>query len=214
MTPACSMFVCAAAVLALLAAEYLGSQPGKWLSKPLASMAFVATAVESGALDSSYGRWLLLGLLLSLLGDVLLLPAHRPRIFRGGVFAFLAAHVAYIAAFLTQPVNLVGTLVAGGMLAFALRAAWRWLRRTLTADLRAAVASYFVVIGTMATLACGMVPAGAPVTVALAALMFAASDLAVARDRFVREDFWNRAWGLPLYYGAQLLLARSIAALS
>jgi hypothetical protein len=29
----------------------------------------------------------------------------------------------------------------------------------------------------------------------------------VARDRFVRHEFANRAWGLPLYYGAQLLIA-------
>jgi hypothetical protein len=29
----------------------------------------------------------------------------------------------------------------------------------------------------------------------------------VARDRFVRHQFLNRAWGLPLYYAAQVLLA-------
>jgi hypothetical protein len=48
--------------------------------------------------------------------------------------------------------------------------------------------------------------------VAMGALAFTASDVSVARDRFVREDFFNRAWGLPLYYCAQLLLALSPAA--
>jgi hypothetical protein len=43
---------------------------------------------------------------------------------------------------------------------------------------------------------------------------FAASDVSVARDRFVREDFLNRAWGLPLYYGGQLLIALSPAAVT
>jgi hypothetical protein len=33
----------------------------------------------------------------------------------------------------------------------------------------------------------------------------------VARDRFLRHEFLNRAWGLPLYYGAQLLLASTPA---
>jgi len=33
----------------------------------------------------------------------------------------------------------------------------------------------------------------------------------VARDRFVRHQFSNRAWGLPLYYAAQLLLATTPA---
>jgi hypothetical protein len=37
------------------------------------------------------------------------------------------------------------------------------------------------------------------------------SNVAVTPDRFVRKDFLNRAWGLPLYYFAQLLLALSVA---
>ena len=43
------------------------------------------------------------------------------------------------------------------------------------------------------------------------ALMFFVSDLAVARERFVTNTFTNKAWGLPLYYGGQLLLATSVA---
>jgi uncharacterized membrane protein YhhN len=39
------------------------------------------------------------------------------------------------------------------------------------------------------------------------ALAFTASDISVARDRFARHEFLNRAWGLPLYYAAQLLIA-------
>ena len=43
------------------------------------------------------------------------------------------------------------------------------------------------------------------------AFAFYVSDLAVARERFVSSSFLNRAWGLPLYYGAQILLAASVA---
>ena len=42
------------------------------------------------------------------------------------------------------------------------------------------------------------------------AAMFYLSDLAVARDRVVSSGFWNKAWGLPLYFGGQLFLAASI----
>jgi uncharacterized membrane protein YhhN len=63
------------------------------------------------------------------------------------------------------------------------------------------------VIGVMATLACGVTAAGGPWTVAAGALAFTASDISVARDRFVQHEFLNRAWGLPLYYAAQLLIA-------
>jgi hypothetical protein len=40
--------------------------------------------------------------------------------------------------------------------------------------------------------------------------MFYLSDLAVARERFVSSTFWNRAWGVPLYFGAQLVLASTV----
>ena len=71
--------------------------------------------------------------------------------------------------------------------------------------------AYLAVIGVMCALALAFTGAGGPVTVAVGALAFAASDLSVARDRFVHQDFFNRAWGLPLYYCAQLLLALSPA---
>ena len=47
-----------------------------------------------------------------------------------------------------------------------------------------------------------LVPAGA--------LLFYLSDLAVARDRFVVRRFASRAWGLPAYYLAQVLLALTL----
>jgi uncharacterized membrane protein YhhN len=209
-----AMRVCAAAVVALLVAERRQSQCGKWLAKPLASAAFLAVAVSSGALDSGYGRLILLGLALCLLGDVLLIPANRATVFRLGVFAFLAGHVAFAAAFLTQPRSPAWLAFAAVALAIALWRIWRWLSPALPADMRVPVQAYFVVIASMTVLACAMTGAGGPLTVAAGAIAFAASDIAVARDRFVQPGFVNRAWGLPLYYLAQVLLATSPAALS
>lgn len=208
------ILVCAMGVAGLLVAEWRRSQGGKWLTKPVASLAFVATALASGALETIYGELILLGLLLSLLGDVLLIPEGRPRIFRAGVLAFGSGHGAFAAAFLSQPLSLPWLAVSGAALAAALFAVWRWLQPTLPADMRRSVAAYLGVIGVMSALACAVAGAGGPVTVAVGALAFTASDVAVARDRFVRHEFSNRAWGLPLYYGAQLLLALSPAALT
>ena len=42
------------------------------------------------------------------------------------------------------------------------------------------------------------------------AFAFYLSDLAVARQRFVVKSFTNKAWGLPLYFGAQLVLAWTV----
>lgn len=206
--------VCAVAVAGLLLAERRGSQRGKWLTKPVASLAFLGAALASGALGTTYGELILLGLALSLAGDVLLIPENRPQVFRAGVLAFGSAHVAFAAAFLSQPRDFAWLVASGVALAALLFVVGRWLRPHLPGDMRLPVFAYLVVIGAMAALACAMTGAGGPPIVAAGALVFTASDVSVARDRFVRHEFVNRAWGLPLYYGAQLLLALSPAALA
>ena len=198
---------CALAVAGLLAAERRHSQRGKWWAKPIASLAFVGTALAAGALESTYGLLILAGLGLCLLGDVLLIPQGRIAVFRAGVFAFLSGHLAFAAAFLTQPLDLLWFAGAAVVLALLLWRVWRWLQPSVTADMRGAVVAYFVVIGTMSALAVALAGAGGPWIVAVGALAFTASDVSVARDRFVKEEFFNRAWGLPLYYCAQLLIA-------
>ena len=203
--------LCAAAVAGLLWAERRGSRTGLWLTKPVASFAFIWAALAMGALETTYGQLVLLGLVLCLLGDLLLIPLERPTVFRAGVFAFLAGHVAYSAAFLTRPLDPLGLAVAAVLLAVVLLGVLRWLGSSLPPDMVGPVRTYMLVIGVMSALACGVSAAGGPWAVAVGALAFTASDVSVARDRFVRHEFLNRAWGLPLYYGAQLLLASTPA---
>lgn len=205
--------VCAVAVAGLLAAEKRGSRTGLWIAKPVASLAFLWVALAAGAPESSYGRWVLLGLALCLAGDVLLIPHERKAAFRAGVLAFLAGHVAFSVAFITRPIDPIGLAVAGVVLAVALAAVLRWLSPSVTADMMLPVRAYLVVIGIMSALACGVAAAGGPWAIAVGALAFTASDVSVARDRFVRKEFVNRAWGLPLYYAAQLLIATTPALL-
>ena len=205
------VLLCTVAVAGLLAAEYRDSRAGLWLTKPLASAAFVWLAVAAGALASTYGRLVLLALLLCLLGDLLLIPRDQPKVFRAGVFVFLLGHVAFSAAFLTRPLDPAGLLAGAVVLALLIGWVLRWLGRSLPPDMVIPVRVYMLVIGVMSALACGATAAGGPVLLAIGALAFTASDISVARDRFVRHQFINRAWGLPLYYAAQLLLAMTPA---
>jgi len=46
----------------------------------------------------------------------------------------------------------------------------------------------------------------------VAAMMFFVSDIAVARQQFVVKDNSNRYWGLPLYFGGQLVFAANVLA--
>ena len=52
--------------------------------------------------------------------------------------------------------------------------------------------------------------AGRTILIPVGAVMFYASALAVAIGQFLQPEFPNYVWGLPLYYGGQLLLALSI----
>jgi len=74
------------------------------------------------------------------------------------------------------------------------------------------VRAYIAVISAMLICATGTASASGDPRPLIGALLFYASDLAVARERFVRTSFANGAWGLPLYYAGQLVLAASLAA--
>ncbi|HEX5065227.1 MAG TPA: lysoplasmalogenase [Myxococcota bacterium] len=200
---------CAVAVALLLVAERRGSRRGIWIWKPLAAAAFLWAAWQWGALESTYGRRILLGLALSACGDVLLIPRQQGPSLALGIFAFLAGHLAYAAAFLSlpqAPVALALALLACALLIWRVD---RWLAPHLERGFSWPVRCYFAAIGAMGVLAFGAVGAGAPLSAGLGALGFMASDLSVARERFVARGFVNSLWGLPLYFGSQLLLAFS-----
>jgi uncharacterized membrane protein YhhN len=205
------VFAMAACVAALLVAEYRASRLGVWLAKPAAAACFVAAALAFGALDSTYGRVVLAGLVLSLCGDVLLIPHAMPRVFQAGVAAFGLGHVAYLAAF---ALRFESALLAGICAVAAALVLWRvftWLRPHLPGDMVIPVYAYMGVISAMLVAAAGAAPSSA--LIFLGGAMFYASDLAVARDRFVSSGFANRVWGLPLYFAAQLVLASTVRGL-
>ncbi len=205
--------LCAAAVLLLLRAEYCRKQRLRIVSKTLASLAFVALGLlryhaTSSALPGE--PFLLGGLIFGALGDLLLL-FHGPAFFLGGLVAFAIGHVGYVVAlahvapptsWLGSPLLVVATFGAGVL----------WSLWTKLGDMRVPVVVYVVTICVMVVAAVAVLATGAPdgPLVAVGAALFAISDVAVARGRFGEETFANKAWGLPSYYLAQLLIAWSI----
>ncbi len=196
------------ALLVLLVGER-GNETLRNLAKPVASAGFLGVGFTAGALDTTYGSWIFLGLALGAVGDVLLLGASRTA-FVGGLVAFLLGHVAYVVAFGILGSDARATLVAAGIVAVIGALVFVWLRPHLEHEMVAAVAAYILVISVMLSVAIGT---GVPLVI-VAAGAFYLSDLSVARDRFVAAGFVNRVWGLPLYYGAQLLLAWSVLLLA
>ncbi len=197
--------VCAVGVL--LVGEASGRRPLVLAAKPLASACFVAVGWSSLRAPDPYGAWIVLGLTLSMAGDVLLMFR---RAFLAGIGVFLAAHLAYLVAFhVLLPAHDWPLWIAAPVVtSSAFAGAWLWPH---LGRLRAPVVAYISAITLMLWGALAVMEAGRLEAVfAAGAALFYLSDLAVARDRFVQVGFVNRAWGLPAYYLGQLLLAVSV----
>ena len=134
------------AVLWLLHAERRAPRQRR-VAKPLASAGFVVVALSEGAADTAFGRWMLVGLMLSFMGDVLLL-GERSSVFLGGLGAFLLAHVAYSTGFVVRGVDAGGTLAAVpfGLLALGVLG---WLEPHVRGPMRGPVVLYAIVISVM-----------------------------------------------------------------
>jgi uncharacterized membrane protein YhhN len=197
-----AVVACAVGLAILLAGEARDSRTLRYAGKPLASASFLALAACAHP-SGPFGTWLMIGLVLGAIGDIALM---WERGFIAGLAAFLLGHVAYVVAVArivpiehwASPLALVPISVAGAALV------WLWPH---LGKLRVAVIAYVIAIVAMVIAAIAL---GRPRFVAGAVLFFA-SDLAVARDKFVTPGLTNRAWGLPAYYAGQLLIAWSIA---
>jgi len=206
--------VTAVAVTVLVWAEWRSSAV-RFVAKPIASLGFIAAALDRGAFDSTYGRILFIGLVLAAFGDVFLLGSNRPM-FLAGLVSFLLGHIAYGVAFATfgwwhdTRVNFVWLAAVSLPLAAVSYLVVRWLKPHLTDDMRSPVFAYVFVITVMVLAALSAANAGATGWILIGAIGFFLSDLAVARNQFVVESITNRVWGLPLYYAAQLVLAWTV----
>jgi len=202
----------------LLWAEKTGSRRLRYASKPAASLGFLIVAAAADALGAGpVARWIAIGLALGAAGDVALMFEGEVA-FLAGLGLFLAGHVAYVVAFATitplaQWPHASPLVLAVPVVGAAAALVWLWPN---LGSMKIPVIAYVLVITAMVigALVCRGVGGSALLDrgsiQAAAAVLFFASDLSVARDRFVAPGFGNRAWGLPAYYAGQLLFAWSL----
>lgn len=206
LTAACAVFV-----VALLVVDRLQWPLARAITKLGASSCFVALAIVLGAMQSRYGQWVLGALLLGWLGDALLL-GQRSAAFMAGLAAFLLSHGLYAAAFAAGPLSWPAMGAALLLAVAAGSLVLRWLLPHTPGAFKGPVLAYVVVILAMCVAATGHAVATGRWMVLLGAVLFAVSDIAVGRERFVRSSRTNHLWGWPTYFGAQVLLAWSVAA--
>ncbi|CAD5109127.1 lysoplasmalogenase [Zestomonas carbonaria] len=175
------------------------------LSKPIPVIALLLWL--RGAPAGTYRRWIVIGLLLSLLGDILL--AWPTDLFVFGLGAFLLAHLAYLAAYLGDTRRLaplaLSFAAASGAAIFALLAS-RGLGPLLVP-----VALYALTISAMlwralARLGNPLVGRRSAWLAAGGAALFVLSDSLIGIDRFVEPfigahyaiilTYWVGQWGI------------------
>jgi uncharacterized membrane protein YhhN len=191
-----------------------------WLAfgfKAVPILLFLALVLLSGPVVwPGYRTLVVVALLLSAAGDLLL--AWPRDAFLPGLLAFLAAHIAYILAFLGVPAPLAARLILWPALLLALYGAGVLvaLWSHVTGRLRLPVIVYVVVILAMAWQAaalCLAIPAPWTLLAFAAALCFVTSDSALAFNKFRGAFEGGDAVVMLTYYAAQMLFALSVVAL-
>ncbi len=204
----------------LVRAESRGLHRQIYLLKPLSTLLVIgvaATALGAPAGSEAFTRGVLLGLLLSLGGDIALMFQQHRRAFLAGLVLFLLAHLAYTATFAVHGQRSGADYLTLGLLLAAAAAFYRLLAPGL-GDLKWPVLAYIAVISLMVASAASLlanpaVPRGAALLALGGALLFYLSDVVLAADRFWRPLRYNRLSLFP-YFGGQLLIALAPARLA
>jgi len=177
------------------------------LFKMVASTAVIALVFVLSPERSAYLVLIVVALVASWVGD-LALSFDGKTPFVVGLVAFAGAHIAYIAAFFARSALDTTTLAIAGvaMAAFAI-VVIRWLSPHRPEELKIPIIVYVVIISVMVATAFATNATDPDIRIPIAAVAFAASDLFVARQRFVTSSRVNRLVGLPLYFAAQTIFA-------
>ncbi len=198
------------AALAIAGAEISGLTALHYVFKPLTTLLILWVAARAADAEPVYRRAVVIGLLLSLAGDVfLMLPGDW---FAFGLGSFLLAHLAYLSALRRRarwfrplwPL-FAYALIAGAVLAF--------LWPHVPAGLKAPVAVYVVALAGMAAQAAcvwRVRPHRATVLAAFGGACFVLSDAVLAIDRFAGGVPYATAIVLISYWTAQWCIARSV----
>lgn len=206
MTTAILSLLVLASALLTIRAEYRGPRLHFYVLKPLTVVLIILVALQTRHVTTEQYKLLVVGgLVCSLVGDVfLMLPRER---FVAGLVSFLAAHLFYVAAF-APGVRAWSVWWAAALVVYG--ASMLWLLWGGFGRLKAAVVVYVAAILLMAWAALSRWPdADGGAWAAAGALLFVASDSALAWDRFGGRFKAAQALILSTYFAAQWLIAVS-----
>lgn len=182
-----------------------------YILKPLTMVLICLTAILGGSELTVYKVMIVGGLVCSLVGDIfLMLPADR---FLPGLIAFLFAHLCYITAFISE-IYAVNWWLPIPFIIIGLMFVYFIFPRLGTQKIPVII--YVVIILVMGWLASELwyqVPKIGTLMIFIGAILFAASDLILALNKFQGSFKSYKVLNLTTYFTAQLLIASSVGML-
>jgi uncharacterized membrane protein YhhN len=184
-----------------------GQRMAEYVLKPLVMVALIAVALTIDPSSDFARAMLVIGLLLSLVGDVcLMVPAD---LFVAGLAAFLVAHVFYVIALIALGVS-IGALIVGialmGLVAVVIGRRIVQGAASTDAALAGPVAAYIAVISVMVASAIGTGRFFAIV----GALLFGLSDSVLGWTRFIADLPRGRVIVMVTYHLGQIGLVLAL----
>ncbi len=188
--------------------RWVGNRRVEIITKPATLVALIAVALSIEPVEPAVRAWFVAGLVLSLVGDVVLLGDDAW--FVAGLGAFLAGHLAYIAGFVVAPSWRWGYLALAALPVAALvaTAGRRIIAGAAARDSRLAgpVVAYLVIISAMLLAAAAAGNAWAVIGAAL----FVVSDTILGWNRFVGPSALAAPAIMITYHLAQAALVISL----
>lgn len=190
----------------------------EYIAKP-AVMVFLFLWLYTTTGLQGHALWFGLGILFSLLGDVLLMfPSDR--FFLLGLLAFLFAHIAYVLGFRDAVANistwsLILLVIIGINVSRLLRRIVSAMRAKGEEKLAFPVIVYGTVISVMLYAAMSTIydqswRTSAAFFVSLGAFLFVASDVILAWNKFVSPLRNGRVWNITLYHAGQISIIAGV----
>jgi len=182
-------------------ATYAERPSVRHVSKPATLAALIGVAVTvDPSVPPAIRTWMVIGLVLSLAGDVFLMLDEKW--FLAGLGSFLLGHLAYVVGLQLAPTSMAFTLVGLAVVAATMGTAGRQVIRRVgraQRDLLQPVVVYAAVISAMVVSAFGT---AAPWAV-IGAGLFYVSDATLAWNRFLERRRWGPLVVMVTYHLGQ-----------
>ncbi len=205
MTPTLTIIALISAAITIYA-KLRENESLQFLFKPLTMLVIILIAfLNSASPLSFYQKAILLGLIFSVIGDVLLIKDKK--FFLQGLISFLLGHICFIVAFWTTP-NLLSVIFYLAYIVLFLKLLWKDLGK-----LKIPVIIYAAALALMSWMALSLTIENHnhhTLHALLGSLAFVASDSLLAYNKFKSPIPLAPVWILATYFLAQWLIALSV----